>query len=95
MEDRTDMKYEAGCGCHEIKSTPRDDGFRMPAEFERHHGCLMIWPERPGSWIYEAVAAQRAFSQIAAAIGESEQVYMIVSEKQLGRARQELPESLR
>ena len=71
MEDRTDMKYEAGCGCHEIKSTPRDDGFRMPAEFERHHGCLMIWPERPGSWIYEAVAAQRAFSQIAAAIGES------------------------
>ena len=95
MEDRTDMKYEAGCGCHEIKSTPRDDGFRMPAEFERHHGCLMIWPERPGSWIYEAVAAQRAFSQIAAAIGESEQVYMIVSEKQLGRARQELPESVR
>ena len=22
----------------------------MPAEYEPHHGTLMIWPTRPGSW---------------------------------------------
>jgi len=63
-----------------INSTPAADGFRMPAEFERHQGCIMIWPERPGSWAYGAKAAKKAFAQIASVISESEQVYMIVSE---------------
>ena len=30
--------------------TPKKAGFRMPAEYEPHHGTLMIWPTRPGSW---------------------------------------------
>ena len=51
-----------------INSTPAADGFRMPAEFERHQGCIMIWPERPGSWIYGAKAAKKAFAQIASVI---------------------------
>lgn len=42
-----------------INSTPAADGFRMPAEFERHQGCIMIWPERPGSWAYGAKAARK------------------------------------
>lgn len=25
-------------------------GLYMPAEFGRHHGTIMIWPKRPGSW---------------------------------------------
>ena len=28
----------------------RESGFLMPGEFEPHEGCIMIWPERPGSW---------------------------------------------
>ena len=63
-----------------IESKPSLDGFRMPGEFEPHHGCLMIWPERPGSWIYEGKAAKRAFTAIAKAIAKSEQMYMIASE---------------
>ena len=31
-------------------TTPVQDGFFMPGEFEQHQGCIMIWPERPGSW---------------------------------------------
>lgn len=54
-----------------INSTPAADGFRMPAEFERHQGCIMIWPERPGSWAYGAKAAKKAFAQIASVISES------------------------
>lgn len=30
-------------------TTPVQDGFFMPGEFEQHQGCIMIWPERPGS----------------------------------------------
>ena len=49
--------------------------YRMPGEFEPHEGCVMIWPERPGSWNYGAREAQKAFVKVAEAIGESEKVY--------------------
>ena len=78
-----------------INSTPAADGFRMPAEFERHQGCIMIWPERPGSWAYGAKAAKKAFAQIVSVISESEQVYMIVSEGRKEEAAKMLPETVR
>ena len=78
-----------------INSSPAADGFRMPAEFERHQGCIMIWPERPGSWAYGAKAAKKAFAQIASVISESEQVYMIVSEGRKEEAAKMLPETVR
>ena len=31
-------------------SLPVQDGYRMPGEYEPHRGCILIWPERPGSW---------------------------------------------
>ncbi len=52
-------------------------GLRMPAEFEPHHGCILIWPSRPGSWPYGAKAARRAFRQVIEAIAESESVYVL------------------
>lgn len=58
----------------------RSSGYYMPGEFEPHQGCIMIWPERPGSWIYEAKAARSAFRNVIAAIAESERVYVAVSE---------------
>ena len=74
-----------------LQSTPACDNFRMAAEFEKHHGCLMIWPERPGSWIYGAKSAQKTFAQIATAISQSEQLYMLVSKQQQENAKQLLP----
>lgn len=75
-----------------IDSIPKKDGFWMPGEFEKHHGCLMIWPERPGSWIYDAKAAQKVFAQIASEIGKTEQMYMLASASQYEHARAVLPE---
>ena len=49
-------------------SAPSAEGFRMPAEFEPHAGCIMIFPERADSWQYGAYAARKAFGQIAEAI---------------------------
>lgn len=78
-----------------LHTLPREDGFSMPAEFEPHYGCLMIWPERADSWQYGAVVARRAFCEVAKAIAESEKVIMLVSFEQYDTAREMLPEHIR
>lgn len=78
-----------------INSTPRADGFYMPAEFAPHYGCIMIFPERADSWQYGGYAARRAFVEVAAAISESEKVTVCASEKQYENARRLLPERVR
>lgn len=58
---------------------PNNDSFRMPGEFETHSGCIIIWPQRPGSWIYGAVKAREAFAEVACRIAESEDVYILTT----------------
>ena len=67
----------------------------MPGEFEPHRGCIMIWPERPGSWAYGAAAARRAFAAVAEAIADSEEVYMLVREDLMETAREMLSDRIR
>ena len=64
--------------------------FYMPGEFEPHQGCILIWPERPGSWIYGAKAAREAFRNVIAVIAESERVYVAVSEQARASAEEVL-----
>ena len=78
-----------------INSTPRADGFRMPAEWERHFGCIMIFPERADSWQYGAYEARKAFAEAACAIAESEKVTVCASEQQYENARRILPPHIR
>ncbi len=49
-------------------STPKQDGFRMPAEFEPQKQIWMVWPERPDNWRWGAKPAQKAFVNVARAI---------------------------
>jgi agmatine deiminase len=78
-----------------LKSTPQKDGFRMPAEFERHSGCWMLWPERPDNWRLGAKPAQEAFAAVASAIAVSEPVTVGASAAQFHNARARLPVSVR
>ena len=32
-----------------LDTTPKQDGFYMPAEFSEHYGCILIFPERSDS----------------------------------------------
>ncbi len=52
---------------------------RMPAEFEPHRGTIMIFPEREGSWPYQAKQAQKVFAGIIKEIAKDEEVHLIVS----------------
>jgi agmatine deiminase len=78
-----------------LTSTPRADGFRMPAEWEAHSGCWMLWPERSDNWRGGAKPAQRAFAAVAAAIAKGEPVSVCVSPAQYLIARQMLDPSIR
>jgi agmatine deiminase len=76
---------------HALASTPRGDGFRMPAEWEPHAGCYLVWPERPDNWRLGAKPAQRAFARVAEAIAGAEPVTVLVSAAQYVNARERLP----
>jgi agmatine deiminase len=52
--------------------TPRADGFRMPAEWEPHDGCYLVWPERPDNWRLGGKPAQAARDRLATAIATGE-----------------------
>jgi agmatine deiminase len=78
-----------------LKSTPREDGFRMPGEFEPHAGCWMAWPERPDNWRLGAKPAQVTYAAVATAIAASEPVTMAVSDGQFENCRAALPPEVR
>lgn len=77
-----------------LQGTPAADGWWMPAEFEPHVGCWMLWPERPDNWRQGALPAQGAFSAVAAAIARFEPVRVGVSALQRAAARALLPASV-
>ncbi|HAA40804.1 MAG TPA: agmatine deiminase, partial [Pseudomonas sp.] len=41
-----------------LHSTPRADGFHMPAEWAPQTQTWMVWPERPDNWRLCGLAAQ-------------------------------------
>ena len=47
-----------------MMDSPKKLGYRMPAEYEPHHGTLMIWPTRPGSWPFQGKAAKAALAAL-------------------------------
>lgn len=78
-----------------LLTTPADDGFRMPAEFEPHSGCWMLWPERASNWRRGAKPAQAAFAAVATAIATAEPVTVGVSANHYVHARTALPDAIR
>jgi agmatine deiminase len=78
-----------------LTTTPRQDGFYMPAEFAPHKQTWMLWPERPDNWRFGAKPAQRAFTAVATAIAQFEAVVMGVNQRQFLNARAMLPAHIR
>ena len=78
-----------------INSTPKADGFRMPAEFEGQKRIWMLWPERTDNWRDGAKPAQETYTEIAKAISKFTTVTMGVSANQYANARYMLPENVR
>ena len=73
-----------------LTSTPRADGFFMPAEWAPHKQTWMVWPERTDNWRLGAKPAQRAFTTVAQAIARFEPVTVMTSSRQYGNALAQL-----
>lgn len=73
-----------------LDSTPRADGFSMPAEWAPHSQTWMVWPERPDNWRLGGKPAQAAFTAVAKAIARFEPVTLCVSAGQYENARARL-----
>ena len=78
-----------------LTSTPRQDGFRMPGEFEPHIGCWMLWPERSSNWRSGAKPAQQAFAAVATAIATGEPVTVGAPARSSSTRRAMLPDAIR
>ena len=76
-------------------TTPRQDGFRMPAEFEPQERIYMIWPQRTDNWRAGAKPAQEAYANVAEAISRFTPVTMLVNCDQYANARARLPKNIR
>ena len=71
----------------ENESTPKKDGFFMPAEFAAQDGVWMLWPTRPDNWRNGAKPAQATFANVARAIAQFEPVTVCVNQKDYAAAR--------
>jgi agmatine deiminase len=60
-------------------STPRQDGFVMPGEFEPHEGCWIAWPTRADNFKENCRPAQVAFTNVIKVISTSELVTVTVA----------------
>ncbi len=78
-----------------LTSTPAADGYRMPAEWDDHAGCFLVWPERTDNWRDGAKPAQRAWRALIEAIASAEDVTVLVSHRQYAVARGLLPDHVR
>ncbi|MCF6780433.1 agmatine deiminase [Stutzerimonas stutzeri] len=73
-----------------LSTTPRADGFFMPAEWAPHSQTWMVWPQRPDNWREQAAPAQAAFAAVARAIARFEPVTVCASAEHYLDACQQL-----
>lgn len=77
-----------------LDSTPKQDGYRMPGEFEPHKGVYMLWPQRPDNWRNGGKPAQKTFAAVAQAISQFEHVTVGVNDDQYINAKNLLPDDV-
>jgi len=80
----------------EERSTPRADGFSMPAEWEPHEACYMEWPTltRRDFWADRFDEAKHDYAAVANAIAAFEPVVMVCDPDQETEARRSCSETI-
>lgn len=64
-----------------ISLTPRESGYSMPAEWEKHDAIWLAWPHDPVTFPDRVEKAEEAYVTIIEAIKESEDVNLFVKDK--------------
>jgi agmatine deiminase len=64
------------------REKPFDLGFRMPAEWERHHATWLGWPHEKSDWPGKFSPIPWAYAEIVRHLSYVEQVYLLVEGKE-------------
>ncbi len=68
------------------RDDPRDDGYRMPAEWAHHDACWMAWPCRKGLWA-DSESVRQDYAAVANTIARFEPVKMLAPPDRVEQAR--------
>jgi len=60
--------------------TPRELGFRMPAEWERHEATWLAWPHNAEDWPGKFQAIPWVYSEIVRLLADHERVHILVDD---------------
>lgn len=67
----------------------------MPAEFAPQRGCMLIWPERPGSWPNGALEARKTWTQLVLSLAKGEEVFLLASQAVVEGAKEQIETAIR
>lgn len=60
--------------------TPREQGYRMPAEWEPHQATWLAWPHNPEDWPGKFSAIPWIYAEIVRLLAQREQVHLVVED---------------
>ena len=63
-----------------MKSTPRELGYRMPAEWERHDATWLAWPHNPEDWPGKFQTIPWLYAEIVRLLAARERVHILVDD---------------
>ncbi len=62
------------------EKTPRELGYRMPAEWERHEATWLAWPHNPEDWPGKFQAIPWLYAEIVRLLAAHEHVHLLVED---------------
>jgi agmatine deiminase len=62
-------------------ATPRELGYRMPAEWERHEATWLAWPHNPEDWPGKFQAIPWLYAEIVRLLSQRERVEILVNDE--------------
>ena len=65
------------------KISPREQGYRMPAEWEHHAGTWVSWPHKKASWPGKIDAIKPIFAKMVAELSRSETVHININDEEM------------
>ncbi|MFZ0745447.1 MAG: agmatine deiminase family protein [Terracidiphilus sp.] len=74
-------------------ATPRELGYRMPAEWDRHEATWLAWPHNPEDWPGKFQAIPWVYAEIVRLLAEQEWVHLLVEDAKAERRARGILES--
>jgi agmatine deiminase len=66
-------------------ATPRELGYRMPAEWEPHQATWLAWPHNPEDWPGKFASIPWLYAEIVRLLAQREQVHLVVEDAKTQR----------